>query len=39
MLALSIFPEKMTADELTGFLKKEKAFWSDAVKAACVKPQ
>jgi tripartite-type tricarboxylate transporter receptor subunit TctC len=38
MLALSIFPEKMTADELTGFLKKEQAFWSDAVKTAGIKP-
>jgi tripartite-type tricarboxylate transporter receptor subunit TctC len=38
MLALSIFPEKMTGEELTGFLKKEQTFWSDAVKAAGVKP-
>jgi tripartite-type tricarboxylate transporter receptor subunit TctC len=39
MLALSIFPEKMTGEELTAFLRKEQAFWSDAVKAAGVKPQ
>ncbi|MDQ8729159.1 tripartite tricarboxylate transporter substrate binding protein [Bradyrhizobium sp. LHD-71] len=39
MLGLSIFPEKMTGEELTAFLKKEQAFWSNAVKAAGVVPQ
>lgn len=39
MVSLSIFPERMDADELGRFLKKEQDFWADAVTTAGAKSQ
>ena len=39
MVSLSIFPERMDADELGKFLKKEQDFWAAAVSTAGAKTQ